>query len=449
MSGRESETRESRDVFRAPYGTRDVLAPESDRWQELVACFADRARRFGYGLVLTPIFEHAEVFHRVGESTDVVSKEMYEFTDRGGRRLALRPEGTASVVRAFVQNHPPVPWKCWYLAPNFRAERPQKGRYRQHYQVGAEVLGVDDPDVDVEVIALIWGFLRDLGLSQTRLLLNSMGDAGSRARHREVLLEYLRGHADLIGDEMARTETNPLRILDSKRADWQPLLEAAPQLGDYLSDETAEHFTRVQAGLRSLDIPFELSPRLVRGFDYYTRTTFELQSDTIDAAQNALGGGGRYDRLAEEMGGPPTPSIGFAAGIERILLACDAEAVLPAPAARVEVFVVDVTESVTDATVVLNELRDRGIAADRAYGGRTGKKQWGAADKSGAVFGVLLAPRESAAGNVAVKDLRSGEQVEVDRTEVATWLLARLRAGARSGQELLGSPSTSRESTRP
>jgi histidyl-tRNA synthetase len=428
MSGRESAPRETRDVFRAPYGTRDVLAPESDRWQALVACFADRARRFGYGLVLTPIFEHAEVFHRVGESTDVVSKEMYEFEDRGGRRLALRPEGTASVVRAFVQNHPTVPWKCWYLAPNFRAERPQKGRYRQHYQVGAEVLGVDDPDVDVEVIALLWGFLRDLGLSQVRLLLNSMGDTDSRARHRAVLLDYLRGHADLLGDEMARAETNPLRLLDSKRSDWQPLLEGAPQLGEYLSDETAEHFARVQSGLRALGIPYELAPRLVRGFDYYTRTTFEVQSDTIDAAQNALGGGGRYDRLAEEMGGPPTPSIGFAAGIERILLACDAESVLPPPSARVDVFVVD-RMATADATVLLNELRDRGLAADRAYGGRTVKKQWSAADKAGAMFGVMVAPAEAAAGKVAVKDLRSGEQVEVDRVDVAAWLLARQDRG--------------------
>ena len=423
MSDPAPEPRTDRDAFRAPYGTRDVLPPESDRWQELVARFADRARRFGYGLVLTPIFEHVEVFHRVGMSTDVVSKEMYEFEDRGGRRLALRPEGTASVVRAFVQNHPPVPWKCWYLAPNFRAERPQKGRYRQHYQVGAEVLGVDDPDVDVEVIALLWGFLRDLGLTRTRLLLNSMGDAESRARHREVLLDYFRSHRDLLGADMARAEQNPLRILDSKRPDWQPMLDAAPQLGDHLGTETGEHFERVKAGLSALGIPYELAPRLVRGFDYYTRTTFELQSDTIDAAQNALGGGGRYDRLAEEMGGPPTPSIGFGAGVERILLACDAEGVLTPAESRVDVFVIDLLGT-PEANVLLNELRERGLAADRAYGGRSGKKQWSAADKAGATFGVMVAPREAAEGKVAVKDLRSGEQVEVERTEVAQWLLS-------------------------
>jgi histidyl-tRNA synthetase len=418
---------ESKDAFRAPYGTRDVLVPESDRWQELVARFADRARRFGYGLLVTPIFEHAEVFHRVGASTDVVTKEMYEFEDRGGRRLALRPEGTASVVRAFVQHRPPVPWKCWYFAPNFRAERPQKGRYRQHYQFGAEVVGVDDPDVDVEVVALLDGFLRELGLSRFRLLLNSMGDVESRAAHRVELLAYLRDHTDVIGaEELERAELNPLRILDSKRADWQEVLDGAPRLGDHLTDETAAHFDRVQGGLRALEIPFELTPRLVRGFDYYTRTTFEFASDTIDAAQNALGGGGRYDRLAEEMGGPPTPAIGFGSGIERILLACDAESVSPAGASRLDAFVVDLMPGTNDAAVLLHELRERGIAADRAYGGRTGKKQWSAADKAGAAYGVMLAPRETEAGTVAVKDLATGQQVDVQRAEVAAWLLARM-----------------------
>ena len=253
-----------------------------------------------------------------------------------------------------------------------------------------------------------------------------MGDADSRARYRVVLLDYLRSHADLLGDELERAEANPLRILDTKRPDWQELLDGAPQLGDHLTPETAEHFEHVQAGLRALGIPFELAPRLVRGFDYYTRTTFEIQSDGIDAAQNALGGGGRYDRLAEEMGGPPTPSIGFAAGIERILLACDAEAVLPAPATRIEVFVVDLIGT-TDAAVMLDELRGRGLSADRAYGGRSVKKQWAAADKAGAQFGVMLAPAEAAAGKVAVKDMRSGEQVEVERSDVANWLLTRTR----------------------
>ena len=239
-----------RDVMRAPKGMLDVLPPDSARWIEVVARFAARAERFGYGLLLTPIVEHYEVFARVGETTDVVRKEMYDFVDRGGRRLALRPEGTAPVVRAFVQHRPPTPWKVWYLAPNFRAEQPQAGRYRQHWQLGAEVIGIDDPDVDVEIIELLWGFCRDLGLRDVRLLVNSMGDAETRARYREVLLAYWHAHAELIGAEMERAEANPLRILDSKRPDWIEMLERAPQLGEYLSDASAEHFARVQEGLQ-------------------------------------------------------------------------------------------------------------------------------------------------------------------------------------------------------
>ena len=238
---------------------------------------------------------------------------------RAGGALALRADGTASAVRAYVQNRPVLPWKAWYVAPNFRYERPQKGRYRQHWQVGVEVLGVDDPDIDVEVIALADGFYRELGLRRYRLSVNSMGDAESRAAYREVLLEYWRRHADVLGDEMARAEANPLRILDSKRADWQDMIERAPQIGEYLSPESAQQFERVQEGLQVLGIDFEIAPRLVRGLDYYSGTTFEFASDALDAAQNAIGGGGRYDRLAEDMGGPPTPGIGFGIGIERVL----------------------------------------------------------------------------------------------------------------------------------
>jgi len=414
-----------RDVMRAPKGMLDVLPPESARWTEVVARFASRAERFGYGLLLTPIVEHYEVFARVGETTDIVRKEMYEFVDRGGRRLALRPEGTAPVVRAFVQHRPPTPWKVWYLAPNFRAEQPQAGRYRQHWQLGAEVVGIDDPDVDVEVVELLWGFCRDLGLRDVRLLVNSMGDAETRARYRDVLLAYWRSHAALLGAEMERAEANPLRILDSKRDDWFDMLERAPQLGEYLSDASAEHFARVQEGLQALGIPFEIVPRLVRGFDYYTSTVFELASGALDTAQNAIGGGGRYDRLAQEMGGPAAPSIGFGAGIERLLLACDAERVLPAPAARVDAFVVDLVGT-ADTSRLLAELRESGLAADRAYGGRSPKKQFTAADRSGARWAVIIGADETERGMVAVKDLRSGQaQREVRREEIAAWLQTR------------------------
>jgi histidyl-tRNA synthetase len=411
--------------MRAPKGMLDVLPPDSARWIEVVARFAARAERFGFGLLLTPIVEHYEVFARVGETTDVVRKEMYDFVDRGGRRLALRPEGTAPVVRAFVQHRPATPWKVWYLAPNFRAEQPQAGRYRQHWQLGAEVIGIDDPEVDVEIIELLWGFCRDLGLRDIRLLVNSMGDAETRTRYRDVLLAYWRTHASLLGAEMERAEANPLRILDSKRADWSEMLEHAPQLGEYLSDASAAHFARVQEGLQALGIPFEISPRLVRGFDYYTATVFELASDALDAAQNAIGGGGRYDKLAQEMGGPEAPSIGFGSGIERLLLACDAEGVLPVPEARVDAFVVDLV-GVTDTARVLAELRESGLSADRSYGGRSPKKQFTAADRSGARWAVILGADEMKRGMVAVKDLRSDRpQTEVRREEIAAWLQTR------------------------
>jgi histidyl-tRNA synthetase len=374
--------------------------------------------------LLTPIVENYEVFARVGETTDVVRKEMYDFVDRGGRRLALRPEGTAPVVRAFVQHHPTTPWKVWYLAPNFRAEQPQAGRYRQHWQLGAEVIGIDDPEVDVEIVELLWGFCLDLGLRDVSLLVNSMGDAQTRARYREVLLAYWKANASLLGAEMERAEANPLRILDSKRPDWTEMLERAPQLGEYLTDTSAAHFTRVQEGLQALGIPFEIAPRLVRGFDYYTETVFELASGALDAAQNAIGGGGRYDRLAQEMGGPAAPSIGFGSGIERLLLACDAEGVLPVPSARVDAFVVDLV-GVTETARLLAELRESGLSADRAYGGRSAKRQFTAADRSGASWAVIIGADEAQRGMVAVRNLVSGDQVEVRREEIAAWLRTR------------------------
>jgi histidyl-tRNA synthetase len=414
-----------RDVFRAPIGTHDVLPPESERWQALVAAFASRAGRAGFGMLVTPIFEHIEVVQKLGSTTDVVSKEMYDFDDKGGRHLALRADGTASVARAFAQHQPVTPWKVWYVAPNFRYERPQKGRYRQHWQVGIEVLGVDDATVDIEVIALAHSFYReDLGLRRFRLLVNSMGDAETRGRYREVLLAYWRAHASVLGAEMERAEANPLRILDSKRPDWQEMIEAAPQIGAHLTDAAATDFETVQQGLQALGISFEIEPRLVRGLDYYTGTTFEFQSDALDGAQNAIGGGGRYDGLVEQMGGKPTPGIGFGIGIERVLIACDGEEVFGAPAPAVDVFVIDIVGGIAGVTLV-SELRAVGLSADRAYGNRSAKKQWSVADRVGARWGVMLGPRELADGKVAVKDLASGEQVDVARAEVAAVLRMR------------------------
>jgi histidyl-tRNA synthetase len=412
------------DVYRAPVGTHDVLPPESEQWIDAIATFASRARRYGYGLVVTPIFEHVEVFQRVGTSTDVVRKEMYEFDDKGGRHLALRPEGTAPAVRAYVQHRPTPPWKVWYLAPHFRYERPQKGRYRQHWQLGAEVMGVDDPDVDVEVIDLAHGFYRDLGLTRVRLLLNSMGDAESRPAYLDALRAYLLDHAGPLGPEFReRVEQNPLRVLDAKVEDWQDVIERAPQLTEYLGDAAAAHFERVQQGLDSLGIAHELAPRLVRGFDYYTSTTFEFQSDALDAAQNAVGGGGRYDQLAEDMGGPPTPSIGFGIGIERMLIARDAELGDAAHGAtpRLDAFVIDAVGD-GSATVLVAELRADGLRADRAYGGRSVKAQFKLADRSEARFAVVLGRREAEHDAVRVKELESGAERELPRRELAGWL---------------------------
>ncbi|MBK5287438.1 MAG: histidine--tRNA ligase [Acidimicrobiia bacterium] len=415
------------DVFRAPKGVHDVLPPESGRWVEIVACFAERAARYGYGLAITPMFEHVEVFHRVGEHTDVVAKEMYELTDKGGRRLALRPEGTASVVRAYVEHRPTPPWKVWYVAPNFRYERAQKGRYRQHWQLGVEALGVDDPDIDVEVIALLSGFYRDIGLSDVRLLLNSMGDAESRAPFVAALRDHFLRHGDAFGEDfVARVEANPMRVLDAKVEAWQDVIGSAPQLPEFLSPDATAKFERVQAGLSDLGIDVELDPRLVRGFDYYTGTTFEFQSAALDAAQNAVGGGGRYDRLAEEFGGPPTPGIGFGSGIERIVLALDALGA-PSAAAGIEVFVVDGLGPDGGTTVggLVEALRADGFAVDRAFGGRSVKAQWKAADRSGAAVAVMVGRDELDRDAVAVKDLASGEQEEVSRTALVAWLTAR------------------------
>jgi len=413
--------------FQAPVGTRDVLPPESARWERLIALFAGRVGRAGYGLVVSPMFEDTGVFERVGEATDVVRKEMYDFEDKGGRHIALRPEGTASVVRAWVQHRPILPFKAWYAAPSFRYERPQAGRYRQHHQLGVEALGSDDPDLDVEVIALAWGVYREVGLSQVRLLLNSLGDANCRPRYLEALRTYLLEHRDELCDEhKTRIDENPLRVLDCKRESCVRVTAGAPQMVDYLCDECGAHFSRVRSGLEELDIAFEIEPRLVRGLDYYTRTTFEFQAPALESAQNGIGGGGRYDGLAEQLGGPATPGIGFGIGIERVLLACDAEGVFPAPAAAVDVFVVDVTESA--ALRLVHELRDAGVRADRAFDGRSMKAQFKLADRSGAQLAVVIGPDELERGIARVQSLTGGDKAdeEVKLEEVVDRVKGRL-----------------------
>ena len=410
--------------FRAPVGTRDVLPPESARWERLVAQFAATVERAGYGLVLSPMFEDVGVFERVGEGTDVVRKEMYDFEDKGGRRVALRPEGTASVVRAYVQHRPTPPFKAWYAAPNFRYERPQAGRFRQHHQLGVEALGTDDADLDVEVVSLAWSVCAGLGLTRVSLLLNSLGDDVCRPAFLDALREFL-AREELCEEHAATFGTNPLRVLDCKRDVCRTATEGAPRLMDLLCEPCAAHFGRVRAGLESLDIGYVLQPRLVRGLDYYTRTTFELAAESLESAQNAVGGGGRYDKLAEALGGPPSPGIGFGMGIERLLLACDAEAVFRSPASVVDVWVVDTTGG-SAALALTAELRAAGVGADRSFDARSMKAQFKAADRSGARLALVVGEQEAASGTVTLRDLRGGEQVAVDRSDVLKHVQERL-----------------------
>ncbi|HUA96091.1 MAG TPA: histidine--tRNA ligase [Acidimicrobiales bacterium] len=406
---------------RAPTGTHDILWPESWRWEVVLAAFATEVERAGYGLLESPMFEYAEVFRRgIGEGSDVVGKEMYEFADRDGQTLALRPEGTASVVRAFVEHHPLVPWKTWYATPAFRHERPQAGRYRQHHQVGVEALGPADPDLDVEVVALADGFFRRLGLTDYELKINSMGDGNCRPAYVELLGSMLAGRVEVLCEEHRRRfEANPLRVLDCKRPECREATQDVPRLVDHLCDACAAHFDRVREGLAALGVPYELDHRLVRGFDYYTRTTFEFASGAIDAAQNGIGGGGRYDGLVEMLGGPPTPGIGFGVGIERVLIACDGEGVLAPDPPALDAYVVDVAggESARDLTAAL---RRAGLRADRAFDGRSMKAQMKMADRSGARLALIVGPGERAEGTVTVRPLREeGEQRTVPLSEAA------------------------------
>ena len=408
-------------LFRAPVGTRDILPPESARRRRLVDVFADLAERTGFGMLESPVFEDIGVFQRLGAANEVVTKELFEFFDKGDppRHLALRPELTASVCRAFAEHRPTPPWKIWYMGPQFRYERPQAGRYRQFSQVGVETLGTDDPHADVEVIALGVRFYEALGLGRVRLLVNSLGDSESRPAYEAALAGYLQcRRAELSEQSRVTLERNPLRVLDSKRDEDQPVIAEAPLMADFLSGASAEHFAAVLAGLDSLRAAYEISPRLVRGLDYYTRTTFEFAADALDAAQNAVGGGGRYDGLVEDLGGPPTPGIGFALGVDRILLACDAEGAFAEAPAAVQVFVVDVAGG-QSAVVLCDRLRQAGLGVDRAFDSRSMKAQMKRADRSGATVAVIVGPDEQAAGAATVRDLRpGGGQRQVPETEV-------------------------------
>jgi histidyl-tRNA synthetase len=424
MAEAESRTR----AFQAPKGTYDVL-PGSGFLAVQDGLLAP-ARLAGYDYLEAPVFEDTELFARgVGVSTDVVSKEMFSFTDRGDRSLALRPEGTAGVVRAVVQHglqNGRLPVKVRYAGPMFRAERPQAGRFRQFQQVGIEAIGLTDPALDAEVVALAWEGFRRLGLTQVRLLLTSLGDPACRPAYREALSAFLTG-LDLDEATRERAALNPLRVLDDKREAVQQQLGAAPLMPDHLCEECKAHHDAVVEHLHALGVPFEPAPRLVRGLDYYMRTTFELLHDGL-GAQSAVGGGGRYDGLSEAIGGPHLPGIGWALGIERTLLAMAAEGIALPPAERLQVFVVPLGATAKDwAVQTVGELRAAGIASDLAYGDRGLKGAMKAADRSGAPWAVVVGERDLEAGVAQLKDLRNGEQTAVPLPDLTTTLEEKLR----------------------
>lgn len=407
--------------FRAPKGTNDLLPPDSIAWQAVMRMAMDTFGRAGYQPVETPIFEHTEVFERgVGVASEVVGKQMYTFIDRGDRSLTLRPEGTAPVVRAVLEHglqRGALPLKLAYAGPMFRQERPQKGRYRQFWQVGIEALGSDAPAVDAEVIEVGMRFLADAGVSP-ELLLNSIGhpDPSCREGYLQLLRSFLRERAaDLAEDDRERVDTNPLRTFDSKERATMAVMRDAPVITEHLCSDCASHFGEVRSLLDRIGVAYRLEPKLVRGLDYYTRTTFEFVSGGL-GSHDAVGGGGRYDGLAESLGGDPLPGIGFALGVDRILLAANAATAAPSP---VEVYIVAVgTDAAADALVLATELRRSGIGADLDLAARSMKGQMKQASASGARWAAILGQRERAAGTVMLKDLSSADQREIPKDDL-------------------------------
>ncbi|MHB8050582.1 MAG: histidine--tRNA ligase [Coriobacteriia bacterium] len=419
---------------RAPKGTADMLPDTARAWEHLQRVAQELFARYGYEPVYTPLFEHTEVFTRgIGEATDIVSKEMYTFEDKGGRSITLRPEGTASVVRSSLEHNLTANGaqaKLYYAGPMFRYERPQKGRMRQFWQIGIEVLGAAEPTADAEVITVLWRYFEALGIpvANMRLLLNSMGDEACRPAYRDTIAAFIGEHADGLCEECnRRAGTNPLRAFDCKNPSCRQVMADAPLLRDELCDECASHYTAVKKHLDALGIPYVEDSTLVRGLDYYTRTVFEVQVDAGLGSQNAIGGGGRYDRLMQEYGGPATPGLGFALGFERTLLALEAAGVeIPAPA-RAEVFVARVDDSVTAQVFALAQaLRDAGIAAELDHQARSLKSQFKQADRLGARFVIVVGPDELAAGEVTLRNMTTKEEKRVALVSAAADVAAAL-----------------------
>ncbi|MEV4103737.1 histidine--tRNA ligase [Nonomuraea sp. NPDC049649] len=418
-------------TFQAPKGTFDWLPPRSEQVLAVREALVAPVRRAGYGYIETPVFEDTQLFARgVGESTDIVTKEMYTFPDKAGRSLTLRPEGTASVVRAVLQHglhNGQLPVKLWYSGSQFRYERAQKGRYRHFWQVGAEALGGEDPALDAELIVLASRGFASIGLRDVTLLLNSLGDRNCRPAYRAALQEFLRG-LDLDEETRARIEINPLRVLDDKRPEVQAQLGGAPLVVDHLCASCKAYHEEVRALLTSAGVSYEDDPRLVRGLDYYTRTTFEFTHGGL-GSQSAIGGGGRYDGLSEMLGGPPLPSVGWAIGVDRTFLAMESEGLLgDAAPGRVQVYGVALGDDARRRMFLLvSELRDAGVSADMAFGGKGLKGAMKGAGRSGARYALILGERDLAAGAAQVKDLTTAEQTEVPLARVVEVLKGKVQ----------------------
>jgi len=418
------------DKIAAPKGVLDILPGDSWKWETVERIAREVSALYHFAEIRTPIFEHTELFHRgVGETSDVVSKETYTFDDRGGRSITLRPEGTAGVVRAVIEQNlvsqEGSRTKVYYLGPNFRYERPQAGRLRQHHQFGVEAFGVAEAEQDVECILLQMDFYRHCGVKDLALRINSLGDRESKQRYREALVAYLSPKCDQLGeDSQRRLETNPLRILDSKDPRDVEARKGSPFAHESLSEKSRKHIDRVQALLTEAAVPFTLDGNLVRGFDYYTETLWEVTAGGL-GAQNAIGGGGRYDNLVEQLGGRPTPGVGFGSGLERLLLALDGQGVqLPRSEPKL-IWLVSHGDPARDANwKLMIELRRAGLACDMDPSGRSVKSQFKVADRERAAFCLITGETELAGNTVVIKNLATGEQTTAARSEVAGKLRA-------------------------
>jgi histidyl-tRNA synthetase len=413
--------------FKAPKGTNDILPDLAEKKLYLEEIAIQKFDIYGYRPIVTPIFEHTEVFDRgIGEATDIVQKEMYTFTDKAGRNLSLRPEGTAPVVRAYLEhnlNRLSPPLKLYYVGPMFRYERPQAGRYRQFWQIGVEAIGSAEPTLDAEVIILLLDILQSFGLKQLKLYLNSMGCEKCRPNYVKLLKEY----AELLEDKLCsdcqkRLKLNPLRLFDCKNRNCITILNKAPKLLDYLGDECQKHFNEVKELLDLLRIDFEINSKLVRGLDYYTRTTFEVVSEKL-GAQNALGGGGRYDRLVEVFGGPPTPAIGFALGTDRVLIAADEEQIKIPRDNELQIFIAVLEKKARPIGVkLLHNLRRKGIKADTDYLNRSLKAQLKLANRLRAKFTIMIGSDELEKEEFLVRNMETGAQFNIAFNKVDSWI---------------------------